>query len=335
MSAVTGSRRLQFWLGMLITALSIAVLFLFVDLEQVAAELRSADYLALVLSSMGIVAFLFLRAIRWRFLLGGVAPLQPIFHVQNIGYLITYLLPFRLGDVARAILVANVPGVSLSAGLSTMVVERVLDLLFIVILLPLSLAGVARVPDSYRALALTMGVLAGVAALVLLVLANQRGRIYRLVTRLIEPIRFLDTEKWARRADDLLAGMSTLTSVRDVFLLAFLSALVWVPIVFAYYMALVSVHLRPTPAMAAFTVSAAALVVAAPSSPGQVGVFHLGVTAALNQVLGVARDPAFSFAVLYHAVNMLVVLVFGIIAVNRVRVDLRALVEKARNFRRK
>lgn len=335
MSTVTGSRRLQFWLGMLITALSIAVLFLFVDLEQVAAELRNADYLALALSSTGIIAFLFLRAIRWRFLLGGVVALQQIFHVQNIGYLITYLLPFRLGDVARAILVGNVPGVSLSAGLSTMVVERVLDLLFIVILLPFSLAGVARVPDNYRTLALTMGVLAGVAALVLLIMANQRGRIYRLVTRLIEPIRFLDTEKWAHRADNLLAGMSTLTRVRDIFLLVVLSTMVWVPIVFAYYMALAAVHLQPTPAMAAFTVCAAALVVAAPSSPGQVGVFHLGVTAALNQVLGVPRDPAFSFAVLYHAVNMLVVLAFGIIAVNRVQVDLRALVEKARNYRRK
>lgn len=334
MSAANGSRRLQFWLGMLITALSIAVLFLFVDLEQVAAELRQADYLALALSSTGIIAFLFLRAIRWRFLLGGIVPLPQIFHVQNVGYLITYLLPFRLGDVARAILVGNIPGVSLSAGLSTMVVERVLDLLFIVILLPFSLAGVARVPPSYRTAALTMGLLAGAAALGLLILANQRGRIYRLVTRIIEPIHFLDTELWARRADNLLAGMSALTRVRDVILLVILSTLVWLPIIFAYYMALAAVHLRPTPGMAAFTVAAAALVVAAPSSPGQIGVFHLGVTAALNQVLGVPRDPAFSFAVLYHAVNMLVVIVFGIVGVNRVRVDLRNLVEKARRFRR-
>lgn len=332
-SAVNGSRR-QFWLGTLITALSIAVLFLFVDLEQVATELRNANYLALALSSTGIIAFLFLRAIRWRFLLGGSVPLAQIFHVQNIGYLITYILPFRLGDVARAILVGNVPGVSLAAGLSTMVVERVLDLLFIVILLPLSLAGVARVPPNYQTAALTLGMLAAVAALSLLILANQRGRIYRLVTWMIDPIHFLDTEKWARRADSLLAGMSALTRLKDVFVLVILSTLVWLPIVFAYYMALAAVHLRPTPAMAAFAVSAAAVVVAAPSSPGQVGVFHLGVTAALNQVLGVPRDPAFSFAVLYHAVNMLVVIVFGSIAVNRVHVDLRVLVDRARRFRR-
>jgi hypothetical protein len=54
----------------------------------------------------------------------------------------------------------------------------------------------------------------------------------------------------------------------------------------------------------------------------------------LEQVLGLPRDPAFSFAVLYHATNTLVVIVFGIIGVNRVHVDLRALVERARNFRR-
>ncbi len=318
---------------MLISALSIAVLLIFVDLEQVVTELRNADYLYLLFSGLGITLFLILRAIRWRFLLQGAAPLGQIFHVQNIGYLITYILPFRLGDVARAILVGNMPGISLSAGLSTMVVERVLDLLFIVIMLPFTLAEIPRVPDEYETAAQTMGVLAAVATVALLILANQRGRIYRLVIALTTPLPFLNSERWARRADDMLAGMSALTRLRDLAVLLILSVLVWLPIIFAYYSALAAVHLNPTVAMAGFTVGAAALVVAAPSSPGQVGVFHLGVTAALEQVLGQPRDPAFSFAVLYHATNMLVVLIFGIIGVNRVRVNLGSLVAAARRMR--
>ncbi|MDT8307343.1 MAG: lysylphosphatidylglycerol synthase transmembrane domain-containing protein [Anaerolineae bacterium] len=334
MSSSNGSRRLQFWLGMLISALSIGILFFFVDLEQVATELRSASYPYLGLSLIGISLFLLLRAVRWRFLLQGAAPLHQIFHVQNIGYLITYILPFRLGDVARGILIGNLPGVGLSAGLSTMVVERVLDLLFIVVLLPFTLAGVPRVPAEYQLAARSMGVLAALATIALLIVANQRGRIYRLVIILTTPIRFLDTERWARRADNLLAGMSTLTRLRDIAILIVLSVLVWLPIIFAYYTALQAVHLNPTVSMAGFTVGAAALVVAAPSSPGQVGVFHLGVTAALEQVLRQPRDPAFSFAVLYHAANTVVVLVFGLIGVNRVQVDLGNLVAAARQLRR-
>lgn len=334
MSSSNGSRRLQFWLGMLISALSIGILLLFVDLEQVAGELQNASYTYLGLSLVGITLFLVVRAVRWRFLLQGAAPLRQIFHVQNIGYLITYLLPFRLGDVARAILIGNLPGVTLSAGLSTMVVERVLDLLFIVVLLPFTLADVPRVPEEYQLVARSVGVLAALATVGLLVLANQRGRIYRLVIMLTTPVRFLDTEGWARRADSLLAGMSALTRLRDIAILVVLSVLVWLPIIFAYYTALEAVHLNPTLSMAGFTVGAAALVVAAPSSPGQVGVFHLGVTAALEQVLRQPRDPAFSFAVLYHAANTLVVLVFGVIGVNRVQVDLGDLVSAARQLRR-
>jgi glycosyltransferase 2 family protein len=333
MSSSNGLRRRQFWLGMLISAVSIAVLFIFVDLEQVATELRNADYVYLLLSGLGIALFLVLRAIRWRFLLQGAVSLSQIFHVQNIGYLITYILPFRLGDVARAILVGNMPGINLSTGLSTMVVERVLDLLFIVIMLPFTLADIPRVPVEYQTAARTMGVLAAIAAVALLLVANQRGRIYRLIITVTTPIRFLNTERWARRADDMLAGMSALTRLRDIAILVVLSILVWLPIIFAYYSALEAVHLNPTVAMAGFTVGAAALVVAAPSSPGQVGVFHLGVTAALEQVLGQPRDPAFSFAVLYHAANMLVVLILGIIGVNRVRVNLSSLVAAARNMR--
>jgi glycosyltransferase 2 family protein len=334
MSSSNGRRHLQFWLGMLISALSIGILFIFVDLEEVGRELRNARYPYLGLSMVGVSLFLVIRAIRWRFLLRGTAPLRQIFHVQNIGYLITYILPFRLGDVARAILIASVPGVSLSAGLSTMVIERVMDLLFIVILLPFTLANIPRVPADYQLAARSMGVLAALAAVGLLVLANQRGRIYRLVILVTTPIRFVDTERWARRADNLLAGMSTLTRLRDIAILVVLSVLVWLPIIFAYYAAMEAVHLNPSISMAGFTVGAAAIVVAAPSSPGQVGVFHLGVTAALEQVLGVPRDPAFSFAVLYHAANTLVVLIFGVIGVNRVKVNLASLISAARRSRR-
>ena len=316
-------RQLQFWLGMFISAASLAAIFLLIDPAEVLAALRSARYGYLILSALGVVAFLMLRAVRWRFMLGNQIAWRQVFHIQNIGYMLTSILPFRIGDVARAVLIGNVPPVTFPQGLSTMVVERVLDLLFIVTLLPFTLAEVGTLPENVQTVARFAGVLAVAAIVTLVVAANQRPLARRLVTFVLDRIYFLDTAAWVRRLDELLSGLSSLTRLGDGLLLGALSVLVWVPILFAYHAGLLAVNLRPTPAMTAFVVCAAALSVTAPSSPGQVGVFHAAVIFALVQILGQPDGPSVSFAFLYHALNILIMLLLGVIGVYRIGATLR------------
>jgi uncharacterized membrane protein YbhN (UPF0104 family) len=76
-------------------------------------------------------------------------------------------------------------------------------------------------------------------------------------------------------------------------------------------MILLAANLQPNLAMAGFVVCAAAFSVALPSSPGQIGVFHAGVIAAL-QVWGQPEVESASFAFLYHALNSLVLIFMGI-----------------------
>jgi uncharacterized membrane protein YbhN (UPF0104 family) len=97
--------------------------------------------------------------------------------------------------------------------------------------------------------------------------------------------------------------LDSLTHFKAGSVLIILSVVTWLPILVAYYFGLRAVHLQPTPTMAAFVVCAAAFSVALPSSPGQIGVFHAGVIAAL-QVLGQPQAESASFAFLYHAFNM-------------------------------
>ncbi len=54
-----------------------------------------------------------------------------------------------------------------------------------------------------------------------------------------------------------------------------------------------------------------AFAVAAPSSPGQIGVFHMGVIAAMT-LLGMSAETAASLAILYHAINFGIMVLFGI-----------------------
>ena len=331
MKSEESSSQRQVWLGLFISLICLAAIFYFIRPQEIIAALRSAQYGYLLFGALGIVAFLLVRAVRWRFMLNNDAPWLTIFHIQNIGYLISTVLPLRLGDVARAVLIGSVPPITISRGISTMVVERVLDMLFIVTMLPFTLASIAYLPDWMRLGARASGILAITAIILLIFAANQRPLAVRIVAYILSYIPFLNSAAWAKRADSFLAGLNSLTHFRDGVLLLLLTIFTWIPIIFAYYATMLAANLQPTLAMAAFVVCAAALSVALPSSPGQIGVFHAGVIAAL-QVWGQPEAASASFAFHYHALNSLVLVVLGLVGILGTGSTFRQVVKSTQAF---
>ena len=247
-----------------------AVFVFFAEPGEIIESLSHVQVGYLLLGAVGVVLFLVVRAVRWRFMLGNAPAYAPVFHVQNIGYMLTQLLPLRLGDVARAVLIGNVPPVTIAQGVSTMVVERLLDMLFIVVLLPFTLSGIPALPDWMQSFALVSGFAAVGGILVLIVAANQRQRATRFADWALRRFApFLNRATWVKRADDLLLGLKSLTSLRDGAVLIALSVLTWLPVLAAYHFTMRAVGLSPTWAATGFVMCAAAFSVALPSTPGQ------------------------------------------------------------------
>lgn len=320
----------QLWLGIAVSALSFAALFLFIDASAVWASLQTVEVGTLLLGGVFIIIYMVMRAVRWRYLLADQPPLGRVFHVQNIGYMLTQLLPFRLGDVARAVLIGNEPPVTIAQGLSTMVVERVLDMLLIILLLPLAAARVPSLPDWLRDGARVSTGLALTATVVLVLAANFRPIARRLATRLLPGRPAL-----VDALDNLLAGLVTLTRWRSGVMLALLSIVTWLPIIVAYHIILDATHNDPTPVLSIVTVCAAALSIAAPSSPSQAGVFHAAVTLVLTTVFGRDPGPAGSFAFVYHAFNFLMLIVLGVVGLLRSGTTFGRVVSMTRAFNRR
>jgi hypothetical protein len=329
-------RQPQFWLGIVVSLVCLAAIFIFIEPAEILAALRTARYGYLGLAGVCIVAFMVLRAVRWRFMLnsgrnqdGGV-PYSKVFHIQNIGYMLNNLLPFRLGDVARAVLIGSVPPLSISQGLSTMVVERVFDLLFMVILFPFTLVAVTELPPEINTAVQITGLIAIAATIILIIAANQRRRAAKIAAVILERIPFLNTAVWLKRFDDLLLGLNTLTRPKDGLILIILSIIVWLPIFLGYYLAMLAANIQPTLIEATFVACVAAFSVAAPSSPGQVGVFEAGVTFALVAILGHPDAESGSFAFLYHASNYIVLGLLGAIGINRTSSTFSSVIASAR-----
>src|SRR5439155_2093649 len=99
------------------------------DFSRLFEYFRSADY-GLVLLGMPIpLVGLLLRAIRWRVLLLplGSPSIAVSFSSMMLGYLGNNLLPMRAGEVVRAYALGRQSSISKSAVLATIVVERAVD----------------------------------------------------------------------------------------------------------------------------------------------------------------------------------------------------------------
>ena len=124
----------------ILVALSIALLgFVFsrADPAMVVEALLSAQPNLLVLGSLLMFLSYPIRAQRWRYLLRPVEPVgfNSSFRATTIGFAINALLPGRVGELVRPLVLARREKLSASSAFATVVIERLLDLLVVCLIL--------------------------------------------------------------------------------------------------------------------------------------------------------------------------------------------------------
>jgi uncharacterized protein (TIRG00374 family) len=94
-----------------------------------------------------LVGMSYFRAVRWRFLLRGVfePPRRRILAVSWIGFAAILLMPFRLGEFVRPYMIQRKGKLSLTAATSSVVAERIVDGLYLSIVLALALVLVPHI----------------------------------------------------------------------------------------------------------------------------------------------------------------------------------------------
>jgi uncharacterized protein (TIRG00374 family) len=267
------------------------------------------------------VAYLMARAVRWRLLLGPGVSLSRSFWVTNVGYLVSNVLPFRLGDPARAVVIGRDGQVSTAAALSTVVVERVLDMLMVVTLLAAVTPFVSGAGSAVGVGLVAAGAALGAAA-VLLLLAFRPDWGRTAVRRVLGWVPRLDAERWARVLDGLFEGLAPLRSGRRGLALLAWSVVTWVCVV-AFYWAVLRAFLPQPPALAApFLVCTVGLGMAIPSSPGAVGVFHAVARYGLTVPFNVPADQAVTVAFGLHAFQYVVSSLLGLVGLAKESISL-------------
>ncbi|MCU0484988.1 MAG: flippase-like domain-containing protein [Anaerolineales bacterium] len=300
--------------GFLISLVCLGFIFTQIDLQQFAAAWRLADYRWVLASMLATVAWLVVRTVAWRVLLKNKAAFSHVFFAINQGYLLNNLLPFRLGEVGRAFLLGRKSRLGFWQVLPTIFIERIVDLIMAVGVFLATLPFVVGAEWAGGAIWITGAVmLLGLG--LLFILAHNRPRVQSLAEAAGKRIPLVG--RLARRSlPAFLEGLSVLVDVRLFLLsLAWLS-FNWVIGVVQFHLAMLAFFPQAQPLWSTFTLGAAALGLAAPSSPGGVGVYEFAIMTALAQFVK-APAAAAAFAFTAHLTQILITGVIGAYALYR------------------
>lgn len=317
--------------GLAISVLALALIVRGVRWEELGAALLHANYWWLLPSALLITVSLWARGMRWRvFLEDKVSPTR-IFWITNIGYLISNVLPLRLGELGRVYLVSRDQRVGSMQALSTAILERLIDVLvvfgFIAAILPL--VPSRSVIISFGAGAAAIAAL-GVAGLFLAALWRERVVAFTasVLLRVREPL----AQAVAGRVDAFLSSISATGGARMVSGLAW-SLVLWILSGLSSYAVLLAFDATAPWYVGLFVTCSIVLGLALPSSPSGVGVFEAAAVAALA-LFGVPAETALAYAVVLHLLNFVVIAIFGTIGLHREDESLRAVAESTRRFMR-
>ncbi|MFQ5407823.1 MAG: lysylphosphatidylglycerol synthase transmembrane domain-containing protein [Anaerolineales bacterium] len=321
----------QLLFGIGISLLALALIVRGVRWDELAYVLRTANYIWLLPGAILLTISLWGRGMRWRvFLEDKVSPTR-MFWITNIGYLISNVLPFRLGELGRIYLVSRDERVSSMQALSTAILERLIDVLmvfgFIAAILPF-------VPN--HSLIVTFG--AGAAAIAafgvvgLFVAAIWRDRMLAITAAVLNRVRGSLTRPVTERLGSFLDSIRATGGSRMVSGLGW-SLFLWVVSGLASYMVLLLFDAQTPWYIGIFVTCSIVLGLALPSSPSGVGVFEAAAVAALT-LFGIGAETALAYGVILHLLNFVLIGIYGLIGLSREDESLRAVADSTRTFMR-
>lgn len=323
--------------------LAVAILWWFgrkLNWQEVREAVGQANPYILGLAVVVISSAYFFRAIRWRALLTPLSPagLRNLFIATTVGFGAVFLFG-RTGEVVRpVVLPMRDSRIRPSASFVTIMVERIYDMIAVVLLFAVNLLWFAPPPVNggvefgrVRAagFVLLLVALAGVLGLVLF-RKNSRGAI-GWVRRILEGRRFIParlTRAVLSILEQLSGALRVLVDARELAVTVGWTVLVWAAIAFANLLVFRAFKLPFGVTETLFVLGWSLVGSLVPTPGGAAGAFHAATAGALI-FLGVERETAAAVSIVLHIVDFGPALLFGLYYIIRGDINLSRLRAKA------
>jgi len=289
-----------------------------------AAVFRDVDWSWLSLAALLILATYVGRALRWEVML---RPLTNRVHLSRlvvatcIGFTAVVLFG-RAGEPVRPYLIARKEGVSFSSQIAAWLVERILDLLMVLLIFGIALTQISRsgiqpgpqIQSALQAAGLLAGITGALCLALLLGLRHFRGSVR---TRLMDSLSFLPDalhQKVSRFLHAFEEGMQSTQKQSYVWLLVIYTIIEWLVIAGSFFCVF-----RAFPATAGMRITDVVIALgfvafgSVLQIPGVGGGMQIATVLVLTELYGVSLEAASGIALVLWIITFVVIVPLGLV----------------------
>lgn len=312
---------------LIITVLIAVLLFFFlknVEFGKVYSIISQVNIIYPLLFLVGIYAQYYIRAYRWKLLLKPHKPDVRIFTLYSytvIGFFISAIIPGKVGEPAKGILMAGEENIKRSYGLASVVLERLIDLAMMILLLIISVFFIGNtnsqlIKDMRK---ISLFILPFIFLFFFLFYYLNRPRVFGYVEKVI---RFCSKmvpkkirEKTISFSLHFVKGLSLELSAWDYIKLLVSSLIVWLFLIPFYWILMQgfsfgsNVSIMET--IPYFCIIAASATI---PTPGMAGSFDAVSRHALEKMFMVDTNSAAAYTILCHFLILAIQIIPGMIA---------------------
>jgi glycosyltransferase 2 family protein len=329
-----------------VLALVVGLLALFlhnVDLRRVASNIVRArpEWLGISLATMFLN--LAIRALRWQYLLEplGDASFANAFRATAVGFAASAVLPARAGEVIRPYFLARQEDMSATGAFATVILERLLDLVTVLILLAIFVFAFGRDIGTLDSTLFTAvkwaGAVAGVVSVgalgLLFVLAGDPERLSRAATRLERSVHSTFVGTVARVLEKFARGLGIIRRPGRLLVALAWSFPLWLSIDAGIWAVAVAFNFD-VPFTGSFLIVPLLTLGVAVPTPGAIGGFHEAFRLGATAFYGVPNDAAVAAALVLHAFTIGPNLIMGLFFAAQVGLNVAGMRRMADGARR-
>ncbi len=304
-----------------LTAFFLFLAFRKIDFNELFLVLKNANYFYAITGAFaGVIIGSYFRALRWRYFLYPLKKdigMDILFSSLMIGYMMNSIIP-RAGEVYRPVLLANKEKISKASAFGTILVERVFDVLSLLISFGICMIYFKQKLSStfeefnLEEISLYAAIITLIfVAVIILILFNLEKSeiIIEKITRKILPERF--HQKVRQLFVSLINGFSFIKYPQYFLKIFVLSVLIWLSYILSTYLTFLAfdIDLNFIDANLVLTMVTFALTIPLPANSA--GIYHLFCTATLVNVYGINKETAFGFATVSHLLGLLGLMLVG------------------------
>ncbi len=304
-------KHIHLLIGIVLIVLSLWLAFRGVSINELTTALMKADYFYLIPAILIVIISYVLRAMRWRYLVCTVKEVKTVnlFSPLMIGFMAN-MLPARAGEFIRAYLLSRKERISFSASFATIFIERLFDLVMVLLLLIWVLmfmpeafstgdqTGSFQMVDKVKIFGITSLLLCVFIFLFSALLQYKNEWAMKIVEFFIKPF----PDKWKDKIFGMVYsftdGLKIIKDKRGFISVIFLSLLIWASFIFTYYPLYLSFGIEAElPVLSSLLIICltVAIFITVMPTPGFLGSYQLGCVAALHGIFGIQKAVALSY----------------------------------------